>query len=191
MPEMGGLEVIQRLHGGAHLPVVIVVTAYDQYALRALDGGAVDYLLKPVSQARLAQSLDRARRLLHSRLDAAEHLTRLLETGGTVRKIVGRIGEEIFLLNAAEVLAFQAEGEIVWIITARQRYEATQSLRKIQEKLEGSSFRRVHRNALVNVDHIRKMAALSSNRWLITLVNNQEFVVSKRLARNVRQIVSW
>jgi len=68
---------------------------------------------------------------------------------------------------------------------------ATQSLRKIEEKLEGGSFRRVHRNALVNVDHVRKLSALSSNRWLITLTNNQEFVVSKRLARNVRQFLSW
>ncbi len=89
------------------------------------------------------------------------------------------------------MFAFQAEAEVVWIITARQRYLATQSLRKIQEKLEGGSFRRIHRNALVNVDHVRKMAALSSNRWLITLDNNQEFVVSKRLAHNVRQILSW
>jgi DNA-binding LytR/AlgR family response regulator len=93
--------------------------------------------------------------------------------------------------GANEVLAFQAEGDVVWIVTAKQRYLATQSLRKIQEKLQGSGFRRVHRNALVNADHIRKMAALSSNRWLITLSNSQEFVVSKRMARNVRQILSW
>ena len=105
--------------------------------------------------------------------------------------LVGRLGDEFFLLNAGEVLAFQAEGEVVWIFTAKQRYMATQSLRKIEERLADSSFRRVHRNALVNVDHIRKMAALTSNRWLITLVNSQEFVVSKRMARNVREILSW
>jgi two-component system, LytTR family, response regulator len=196
MPEMGGFEVIQQLRGGSYLPVVIVVTAYDQYAIKAFEAGAVDYLLKPVGQARLAQSLNRARQLLNSRTGAAENLARLQEIAGAPsaarpRKIVGRIGEEYYLLTASEVLAFQAEGEMVWIITARQRYLATQSLRKIQEKLEGGSFRRVHRNALVNVDHVRKMSALSSNRWLITLDNNQEFVVSKRLARNVREILSW
>jgi len=196
MPLMGGLEVIQRLRGGVHLPVVIVVTAYDQYAIKALDDGALDYLLKPVSQPRLLRSLERARQLLSSRIGAAENLAKLQEIAGTqatpkIRKIVGRLGEEYFLLSANEVLAFQAEGEMVWIITAKQRYMATQSLRKIEEKLAGTSFRRVHRNALVNVDHVRKMAALSSNRWLITLNNQQEFVVSKRLARNVRQILSW
>ncbi len=196
MPVMGGFEVIQRLRGGAHLPVIIVVTAYDQYAIRALDEGAVDYLLKPVGHARLVQALERARRLLGRRADLADNLARLQEVAappaaGQLRKIVGRLGEEFFLLNAAEVLAFQAEGDLVWIITAKQRLLATQSLRKIQEKLEGRSFRRVHRNTLVNVDHVRKLAALSSNRWLITLSNEQEFVVSKRMARNVRQILSW
>lgn len=196
MPEMGGFEVIQNLHGGDHLPVIIVVTAYDQYAIRAFEEGALDYLLKPVGQARLMQSLDRARGLAGSRIEIAENLARLQEVAGAPaaappRKIVGRAGEEFFILNASEVLAFQAEGEVVWIVTARQRYLATQSLRKIQAKLEGGAFRRIHRNALVNVDHIRKMAALSSSRWLITLNNNQEFVVSKRMARNVRQILSW
>ena len=196
MPQMGGFEVIQRLRGGPHLPVIIVVTAYDQHAIRAFDEGAIDYLLKPVSQPRLIQALDRARQLHTSRADVAESLVRLQEISSAPaapqpRKIVGRLAEEYFLLNASEVLAFQADAEMVWIITARQRYLATQSLRMLQVKLEGGSFRRIHRNALVNVDHIRKLAALSSNRWLITLDNNQEFVVSKRMAHNVRQILSW
>jgi two-component system LytT family response regulator len=196
MPEMGGFEVIQQMHAGVYLPVVIVVTAYDKYAIRAFDEGAIDYLLKPVAQPRLIRALDRARQLVNNRGDAAENLARLQEIAGLPApqrplKIVGRIGDEYFLLNASEVLAFQADGEVVWIVTAKQRYLATLSLRKIQEKLETTSFRRVHRNALVNVDHVRKMAALSSNRWLITLNNNQEFIVSKRLAHNVREILSW
>ena len=196
MPEMGGFEVVQRLRGGAHLPVIVVVTAYDRYAIRAFDAGAIDYLLKPVSQPRLVQALDRARELAGRRMDVAENLARLQEIAGAPtaqppRKIVGRLREEYFLLNASEILAFQADGELVWILTAKQRYLATQPLRKIQEKLAGGSFRRVHRNALVNVDHVRKLAALSSSRWLITLNNSQEFVVSKRMARNVRQILSW
>ena len=196
MPQMGGFEVIQRLRGGAYLPVIVVVTAYDQYAIKAFDEGAIDYLLKPVGQSRLVQSLQRARQLLNSRGDTAENLARLQEIAGVpvasrLQKIVGRLGDEYFLLNSNEVLAFQADGEVVWIITAKHRYLATQTLRKIQEKLQESSFRRIHRNALVNIDHVRKMASLSSNRWLITLNNNQEFIVSKRLARNVRQVLSW
>jgi hypothetical protein len=94
--------------------------------------------------------------------------------------VAGRAGEEYFLLDIDDVLAFQAEREIVWIVTARQRYMATQPLHKIDARLKGSVFQRVHRNALVNVNHVRKMSSLSSQRWLLTLSNGQEFIVSKR-----------
>jgi len=196
MPGMTGFEVIQRMPLGSHVPVVIVVTAYDQHAIEALDAGAIDYLLKPVREARLVKALERARQLVRKPAAAADTMARLEEStvpAGTtpVRKIVGRLGEEYFLLNPSDVLAFQADGELVWIITEKQRYLATERLRTIQQKLAGSNFQRVHRSALVNVEHVKKMSAMSSNRWLITLRNNQEFMVSKRLARNVKQILSW
>ena len=196
MPGMGGFEVIQRMPIGAHVPVVIIVTAFDQYAIQALDAGAIDYLLKPVRQSRLTQAIERARQLVRNPARAAENAAQLQETTtppgiAPVRKIVGRLGAEFFLLNPADVLAFEADGELVWIITAKQRYLATERLRTIQEKLVNTSFERVHRGVLVNVDHVKKMAPLSSNRWLITLCNSQEFIVSKRLARGVRQILSW
>ena len=196
MPGMSGFEVIQKMPLGAHVPVVIVVTAFDQHAIEALDSGAIDYLLKPVGESRLVKALDRARQLTRRPAAAAENVAQIEQStapagSSAVRKIVGRLGGEFFLLSPSEVLAFQADGELVWIITAKQRYLATERLRTIQQKLAGSSFERVHRGALVNVDHVRKMSALSSNRWLITLCNNQEFIVSKRLARNVKQVLSW
>ena len=196
MPGMGGFEVVRQLKRGALLPVVVIVTAYDEYAIQAFDTGAVDYLLKPVSQDRLAESVDRARRLAPSRSEVVERIGKIQEiaehsneTGA--RKIVGRSGDEFILLNAAEVFAFQAEGDLVWIVTAKGRYLATHTLRTLQEKLHNSSFRRIHRNALVNVNHVRKLSALSSQRWLITLSNNVEFIVSKRQAKTVRELVSW
>lgn len=195
MPVMGGFEVVRRLEGGK-LPVVIAVTAYDQFAVQAFEAGAIDYLLKPVSQTRLLQALNRARALRSNALQVAESLARLQEVEGTPtslrgRKIVGRHGEDYFLLNADEVFAFQAEGDLVWIITAKQKYLATQTLRALQEKLASNGFERIHRNALVNLDHVRKMTALSSQRWLITLHNGKEFIVSKRQARGVRHLLNW
>ena len=192
MPRMGGFEVVRNLGRGQHMPVIIIVTAYDEYALQAFEAGAVDYLLKPVSQQRLREAVERARRV--SGREAAERLGHLQEisdpsSGLRPRKIVGKVGEEYFLLSSEEIFAFQAEGDIVWIITARRRYLATLTLKALEERLGKSSFRRIHRGALVNVDHVRKMSALSSQRWLITLSNNQEFIASKRLARRVREIL--
>jgi two-component system LytT family response regulator len=196
MPGLGGFDVIRKLPADGHIPMVIIVTAFDQYAIRAFEAGAIDYLLKPIGQDRLSQAVERAMKV-HSRPAAvAEQLANIqgiAESSGakTVRKIVARNGDEYLLLNAEEVFAFQAEGDLVWIITAKKRYLATQSLKVIQEKLKNTSFRRIHRKALVNIDHVRKMSTLSSQRWLVTLSNSQEFIVSKRQAGNVRQLLSW
>lgn len=195
MPGVGGFDVIRRIPEGS-LPVVVIVTAYNEHAIRAFEAGALDYLLKPVSRERLEKTLDRVRALHHKKRDVAESLVRLneIEEGLAAqrsRKIVGRTGEEYYLLDLDDVLAFQAEREIVWIVTARRRYTATHNLRSIGERLRDSTFQRVHRNALVNVNHVRKMAPLSSQRWLLTLTNGQEFIVSKRQAREVRQLLQW
>lgn len=196
MPGLGGFDVIRNLQLGEHLPVIVVVTAFDRYAIQAFEAGAIDYLLKPVGQDRLARAVDRAAKLRGHPAAVAEqlaHMQEIAEAGRArpPRRIVARNGDEYLLLNADEVFAFEAEGDLVWIITAKKRYLATQTLKLIQEKLKNSSFRRIHRNALVNIEHIRKMSTLTSQRWLITLSNNQEFVVSKRQARNVRELLSW
>jgi two-component system, LytTR family, response regulator len=192
MPVMGGLEVVRRIERGIPMPVIVVVTAHDKYAVQAFEAGAVDYLLKPVGQQRLAEAVERAKRV--SGLEAAEKLARLQEIADPVlgprpRKIIGKLDGEYFLLNAGDILAFQAEGSVVWIITRKMKYFATQTLTVLEERLTNANFRRIHRNALVNVDQVRKISALSSQRWLITLSNNQQFVASKRQARSVRQIM--
>jgi DNA-binding LytR/AlgR family response regulator len=193
MPEMGGLEVVRNLKRGTHMPVIVIVTAYDKYALQAFEAGAIDYLLKPVGADRLAVAVERATRLTER--EAAERLAQLQEIPDKppvlqARRIVGRVGEEYFLLSADEIYAFQADGEIVWIITANKKYLAGQTLKVLDQRLRNTSFRRIHRGALVNVDHVRKMSALSSQRWLITLSNNLEFIASKRQAGSIRQLLN-
>ena len=198
MPVMGGFEVVRNLTG-AQLPVIVVITAFDQHAIEAFEAGAIDYLLKPINETRLRKAVERARNLQGKPSEVAENLAKIASTpdapGATPspkgRKIVGRIGEEYFILDANEVLAFQAEGEIVWIITSKNRYICAQSLRAIEGRLSQLQFQRVHRNAIVNVNHVRKMSALSSQRWLLTLSNQQQLTVSKRQAHNIRQILQW
>src|SRR5580704_8521485 len=178
MPVMGGLEVVRNLRHGTHMPVIVIVTAYDKYALQAFEAGAIDYLLKPVGEERLAEAVQRAKRLTDR--EAVERVAQIQEIADQPstpqpRRIVGRIGEEYFLLSADEIYAFQADGDIVWIITAKKKYLATQTLKVLEQRLGNTSFRRIHRNALVNVDQVRKMSAPSSQRLLITLGNDQEF----------------
>jgi two-component system LytT family response regulator len=192
MPGMSGFEVVRNL-SGPHLPAVVIVTAFDQYAIEAFDAGAVDYLLKPISETRLQKAIDRARAWQGKPAAVAENLARIASAGETPnpakRKVVGRNGSEYYLLDADDVLAFQADGELVWIVTMKQRLLASQSLRTIETRMLLPHFQRVHRNAIVNVNHVRKMSALSSQRWLITLSNSLQLVVSKRQAHTIRQML--
>ena len=195
MPVMSGFEVVSNL-AGKNMPIIVIVTAFDQHAIRAFEEGAIDYLLKPVQEARLRTAVERAHGLRQQPLEIANHAARIAAAAApgaptAGRKIVARSGADYLLLDAEEVLAFQAERELVWIVTAKQRLLATQSLRGIEDRLPAGQFQRVHRNALVHVNHIRKMSALSSQRWLITLSNSLQLVVSKRQAHNIRRILHW
>ena len=195
MPVMSGFEVMRNLTG-EHAPVVVIVTAFDRHAVQAFEAGAVDYLLKPVDEARLRTAVERARGMRGRPLEIANRVARIAAATGAPdsaqgRKVVGRNGADYILLDADEILAFQAERESVWIVTAGQRLLATQSLRAIQGRLGDAQFQRVHRNAIVNVNHVRKMSAISSQRWLITLSNSLELIASKRQAHNIRHILHW
>src|SRR6266852_357834 len=192
MPVMGGFEVVRNL-SGSKLPVVVIVTAFHQHAVEAFETGAVDYLLKPVRAPRLHQALDRAKALLGKPTEIAESLAKIAsvsEAPGSPlpRKLVGRVGRDFFLLEPDEVIALQAEGNLVWIVTAKRRFLATQTLRAIEASLQTSSFQRMHRNAIVNINHVQKMNVLTSHRWRLTLSNQLELEVSKRQAHNIRRL---
>jgi DNA-binding LytR/AlgR family response regulator len=196
MPVLNGFETISRLKGSS-LPAIVILTAYDEFAIKAFEAGAVDYLLKPVGQGRLRQTVKRLQGFVHDRKRIAEaiaHIQDVLPVDAAavkVQKIVGKRGEEYFLLNAEEVLAFQADGNLTWILTADHRYLATQNLKALEARLRDSTFRRIHRNALININQIRKMSMITSQRWLVTMSNGQQFTVSKRQAKNIRDVLQW
>jgi DNA-binding LytR/AlgR family response regulator len=180
MPELDGLSVVRSLSGD-RTPLIIFVTAYENHALAAFEVGAIDYLLKPVRRERLEKAIEKARRQLKPTAPASE----------TLRKIVGRKGTDLYLLDPSEIVAFQADGELVHIVTAAQRYLSDHSLKSLTDKLEPSRFRRIHRSTIINTDHIRKISPLSSKRWLLKMSNNFEAVVSKRLASAIREDTRW
>jgi two-component system LytT family response regulator len=176
MPELDGLAVVRALRGDRK-PAIIFVTAYEKHALEAFDVGAVDYLLKPVRRERLEKAIAKAQLQLKGTGSAVD----------TPRKIVGRRGGDLYLLDASEVVAFQVEGELVHIITAARRYLSDHSLKVLEDKLERPRFRRIHRSTIINTDHIRKISPLSSKRWLLKMSNGFEAIVSKRLASAIRE----
>ena len=133
MPGMGGFEVIQNL-SGPRLPVVVIVTAFHQHAIEAFEAGAIDYLLKPVSEARLRKAVERAKNLIGKPLEIAQDLAKIASTAEPLtparRKLVGRAGSRVLTCSTLmRCWPFKAEGELVWIVTSKRRFLASQTLR--------------------------------------------------------------
>ena len=182
MPGLDGFGVARALRGD-RLPLLIFVTAFEKHALQAFESGAVDYLLKPVRKERLNAALDKAR----------AHLAGLrpAHPADALHKIIGRTGSDLHLLDPEQIIAFQAEGDLVRIVAVNGRYLADKSMKELESRLPEIRFRRIHRSTIINVDHIRTISPLSSKRWLLKLSNGMEAIVSKRLAGVIRDATRW
>jgi DNA-binding LytR/AlgR family response regulator len=180
MPGMDGFSVARSLRG-SRLPLVVFVTAYDSHALQAFESGAVDYLLKPVRKERLLAALTKLKAQLKG-LEAPP-------PANEPRRIAGRLGSDLHVLNPADIVAFRAEGDTVVILATSGRYYSDQSLKELEARYPPPAFRRIHRSTLIQAAHIRKISPLSSKRWLLTMSNGLEVTVSKRMAGALREIV--
>src|SRR5262249_40091042 len=135
MPELNGFAVLRSLKP-ENIPLVIFVTAYNQHALEAFNVGALDYLLKPLREDRITPALQKARAQLTGKKNTAHK-----KLSAHPRRIVGKSGNDLHLLQPSEVVAFVAEGEIVHIVTTTRRYESAHSLKALEEKLDHPQFR--------------------------------------------------
>ena len=192
MPLMGGLEVVQHLNG-TQLPVIVIVAGFQERGIEALDASAIEYLVKPVTAVTLLKVVERAKALLDKPQEIAERLAKIAKVADKPKsvspKLVGRADGDYYLVDVDEVLALQGEGDLVWIVTRQRRLLTNLTLRSLESRLAFLPFQRVHRNAIVNISHVRKVSALPSHRWMLTLSNDLQLVVSKRQAHHIRRIL--
>jgi len=196
MPELDGLSVV-RLLRGRRPPLVVFVTAYDEYAARAFEVNAVDYLLKPVSPARLRGALNRVQeRLEHAELRddslsqarAAARDYEAARPADFVERLPIRQGDQILLLPVAQIASVEAEGELLHVTTARnERHTLTYRLKDLEERLDPARFIRLGRGGLANVEMIVKVHAMPGGTYVVTLQNGQQLPVSRIQSRILRE----
>jgi two-component system LytT family response regulator len=196
MPELDGIGVVKALKKH-ELPLVAFVTAYDEYAVRAFEVNAVDYLLKPVESARLREALNRAQERMEHAEIVAEQAARL---GAAVQeyesaakspfleRIPVRQREEVLLVPVAQVASIVAEGELLHITTTQKaRYTITYRLKDLEQRLDPARFIRLGRGTLANVDLIVKVGLMPGGTHEATLSNGQKLQVSRIQSRILRQ----
>lgn len=195
MPEVDGLGVVRLLRKNI-MPLVAFVTAYDEYAVRAFEVNAVDYLLKPVDRKRLRQAIDRAQERLEradlkgrsaDQLRAAASAYEGLGQPQMLKRIPVRNREEILLLPVKEIASVVAEGELLHITTiANDRYSINYRLKDLEARLDPSLFVRFSRGALANVEMIDRVNPMPGGTYVVSLANGQELSVSRLQSRILR-----
>jgi two-component system LytT family response regulator len=196
MPELDGLGVV-KLVKKSRLPLIAFVTAYEEYAVRAFELSAIDYLLKPVEPIRLRTTLMRAHeRLEHAdfRADEARRLrlaTVTLDASSPktfLRRIPIRKRDEIVLVSVATVCSIVADGELLNLtLLTGERHTIAYRLKDLEPRLDPSQFVRLSRGALANVDAIKRVSPMPGGTYSVLLVNGQSINVSRIRARVLRE----
>jgi DNA-binding LytR/AlgR family response regulator len=192
MPGLDGFGVVEALEDP---PVIIFVTAYDQYAIRAFEIHALDYLLKPFSQQRLAKAIDHARDALVEGQDLGAQLRPLLEglaaEGRYLTRLAVRYRESIRVLDAAEVDWIGIEDEQVMVHVGDQVYPIRRTLTELEARLDPKCFFRAHRSAIVNLDRVQEIIPWFKGSHILRLTTGAEVDLSRMQARALRKILGW
>jgi two-component system, LytTR family, response regulator len=194
MPEIDGFDVLQAI-GPGHVPAVIFVTAYDQFALRAFEAHALDYLLKPFDDERFEAALQRARERirLQQGCDLDRRLHALL---GTVRRdqeylrrLVVPTGHRSVFIRTEQIDWIEAERNYIRLHVGGRAHLLRENLSRIEASLDPAKFCRIHRSTIVNIDRIQAVESLFRGEYLVVLQNGTKLTSGRGYRRNLHIIM--
>ncbi len=185
MPDLDGLGVAQALVRAEEPPSIVFVTAFDQYAVKAFEVSALDYLLKPYDKHRFEQALERARRSVDARPDTealAATLARIRNEEEYVRRLLIPNDGRSFFVATREITRLESDGNNVVVYTPRGAHPLRATLESIETRLDPSQFARVHRSQIVNIDEIAEIHPWFHGDYKIKMRDGNEIAWSRRYA---------
>jgi two-component system LytT family response regulator len=176
MPECGGFDVLELL--GNELPIIIFVTAHDEYALRAFETGALDYLLKPFDNARFNRALNRAKdKLAHYAPSAPRPAQRLVIKNRT----------QVLFLNIADIDWIEAAGYYACVHVGSDTHIIRRTLLDLEQDLGGERFSRIHRSVIVNLDRIQGLEVQNGGEYEVVLKSKARLQLSRRFRKTLEE----
>jgi DNA-binding LytR/AlgR family response regulator len=192
MPGLDGFGVIEALQDP---PPVVFVTAYDEYAIRAFEVNALDYLLKPFSRARLEQAIRRAQAARSEEREFATQFGPLLKSlaaqGRYLTRLAVRDRDRIRVLGADEVDWIDIEEEQVMVHVGDNAFRIRRTLAELESRLDPTTFFRAHRSAIVNLDRVKEVIPWFKGSHKLRLTSGAEMDLSRARARVLRQLLGW
>ncbi|HEV2750333.1 MAG TPA: LytTR family DNA-binding domain-containing protein [Gemmatimonadales bacterium] len=193
MPELDGFGVLREV-GVERAPAVVFVTAFDQYALRAFDVHAIDYLLKPFTDDRFRQSLDRAKQQVRQAQlgDLSRKLAALLDHDGAASarpryldRLVVKSGGKVTLLPVGEIEWIDAEGDYVRIHVGKTWHLLRETMKSLEDQLDGARFVRIHRSTIVNLEKVKELQPFFRGEYVVVLHNGTTLKLSRGYRDNL------
>lgn len=191
MPRLNGFEMLELLEDAAS-PIVIFTTAFDQYAIKAFEHNAIDYILKPISDKRFNNAVDKALHMLQGSLEAERRQLQLTSpaqgSGGFLERVVVRQDEALHIIPEEKILYIESMDDYVRITTETSQFVKKKTLKFFEDALNPSCFIKVHRSFIVRFDSIQKIEAYTKDSYLAFIKNGYKIPVSKSGYANLRQI---
>jgi two-component system LytT family response regulator/two-component system response regulator LytT len=201
MPGLTGFEVARRLVGSRAASQIVFVTAYDQHAIEAFEVNAVDYLLKPVDQARLEVAVDRARRRVVSdrpveagpnmnSVDLEKIIEAVAERQSRRDRLAIKVGERFLLVQSSEIIYASLAEDGITVVTSQHAGTSNyRTLDELHERLDPTVFWRVHRSHLVNINKIKEIVPWFSRNYILRMKDDKttEIPVSRTHTRRLRE----
>jgi two-component system LytT family response regulator len=183
MPDMDGFEVLKNLTVEP-LPFIIFVTAYDQYALRAFDVHALDYLMKPFDRERFARALRHAKDQMKRPVDEQRDgkiMALLEEIKGSryLERFSIKTGEKVLFVRSEEVDSIEAEGNYVRLNVAGTSYMLRETINSVESKIDPRTFVRIHRSTIVNINRVKELQAWARGEYRVVLLNGTCYTLSR------------
>lgn len=186
------IDTLKELEYEVH---IVFVTAYDDYAVKAFEEGAIDYILKPVTKERLEITVKRILRTIKKEnkknqdnlLNALEYLRTKIET----KKIPIKIEDDIILVPASEIIYIEGDNKDVIIVTQNQRYKTQLHLYNLEDKLKEDGFIRIHKSYLISKNHIRKVKKWFAGSYLLEMSNGDELKISRTYQKEFFKLINY
>ncbi len=189
MPGMTGFDVLEEID---HEPIVIFTTAYDQYAIKAFEKNAVDYVLKPLDEERFRLAVNRALKRKKQEQNNIEELLKSIK-GDSKSSYESHIfvqkSEKLFNLPVEEIIFLEASGDYTIITTKTDQFVSSSGIGKLEEILSPETFIRVHRSTIINLNFLKEIERHFNGGMVVKMQNGKSFPVSRTYAKLIRKKV--
>lgn len=187
MPKLTGFELIELLD---ELPEIVFTTAYDQYAIKAFELSAVDYLMKPFSKQRFDEAISKVFTRIQAKQGGSGNIQQLTEQvrgeGKVIERIFVKTGTRIDVVPVEEIVHIQAEDDYVEIVTEEKKYLKKETMNYLEKCLPQEQFIRVHRSSIVNVNYILKLERYGKETYIVILKDGSKVNVSKSRVKELK-----